>query len=316
MRSIGPREPASPAPRGSQGTLERRAVEAGGLVGTLIVPPAAERRNVAVVVLGGSQGGLVEQVAAAFAEEGFTALALAYFGAGALPPALLEVPVEYVGRAIEWLRAQPEAGDRRVGLVGRSKGGELALRAAATYPANIGAVVGYTPSPVVWQGLPGDRRGWREGPKSSWTLDGSPLPFLPFAKPRARELPRFLRSTLAGSMALRPIHERALAGETARERATTPIERIAGPILVISGTDDQLWPAPTLCELAMRRLKRHRHPFPDRHLTYEGAGHLIGPPGHRALDAGRFAVGGTPDADARASADAWPQVLGFLERHL
>jgi dienelactone hydrolase len=65
----------------------------------------------------------------------------------------------------------------------------------------------------------------------------------------------------------------------------------------------------------MRRLADHEHPFPDAHLTYEGAGH-IGTPGHRGPATGRFAVGGTPELDAQANADAWPRVLDFLDRHV
>lgn len=206
--------------------LEFRPTDADGLIGTLVIPPLNIRRDAAVVALGGSQGGLDEQDAIAFAQAGFTALALAYFGAGStLPRALVELPLEYVRLAIEWIRSQPELADRRVGLVGRSKGGELALQVAATYPEHVGAVVGYASSPVVWQGLPADRRGWREEPKSSWTLDGNPVPFLPFAKPRARSLPRFVASMIAGNAALRPMYERALADTEARKPESEPRRR-------------------------------------------------------------------------------------------
>ncbi|MGI8411594.1 MAG: acyl-CoA thioester hydrolase/BAAT C-terminal domain-containing protein [Solirubrobacteraceae bacterium] len=277
---------------GDRDGLQFRAVDAGGAVGTLVLPPLDQRRGAAVVVLGGSRGGLDDHDAIAFAKAGFMALALAYFGVGELPPALVEVPLEYVRRAIEWLRRQPELADRRVGVVGRSKGGELALLLAATSPPDISAVVGYTPSPIIWQGLPADRRGWRKGPRSSWSVDGNPVPFLPFAQPRARDMPGFVVSVLAQKVALQPVYERALVDPEARERATTPLEQIAGPVLLISGTGDQLGPAPTLCELAMSRLAGHQHPFPDQHLSYDGAGHLIGPPGCPATKPGRFAEAG------------------------
>lgn len=63
----------------------------------------------------------------------------------------------------------------------------------------------------------------------------------------------------------------------------------------------------------MARFASHQHRFPDQHLTYEGAGHLIGAPGRRAIRTGRFAVGGSPAIDAQASQAAWPRVLDFLE---
>lgn len=311
-RSVGGEGTAGgDAPR----TLERRTVLSDELAATLVLPPPGERRGPAVVVLSGARGGLDDHGAEALAQAGFVALALAYFGAQSLPRALVEIPLEYIGRAIAWLRAQPEVAGRRVGLVGRSKGGELALQTAAAYPDQVSAVVGYTPSPVVWQGLPADRRGWREPPRSSWTLQGSPLPFLAFAKPRSGDLPRIVLSLLAGKLALRPAYERALDDDEARERATIPLERIAGPVLLISGSDDQMWPAVALCELAMARLARREHPSADRHLSYDGAGHLLGLPGPRPTDNGRFAVGGSPGADAHASDEAWPHVQDFLERN-
>jgi hypothetical protein len=48
-----------------------------------------------VILLGGSDGGVMEGSAAVLASRGYAALALAYFGAPPLPPELIEVPLEY-----------------------------------------------------------------------------------------------------------------------------------------------------------------------------------------------------------------------------
>ena len=61
-------------------------------------------------------------------------------------------------------------------------------------------------------------------------------------------------------------------------RATIPVEKINGPVLLISGEDDALWPSTQLAQIAMDRLAQYQHPFPDKHLHYAGAGHLIGEP--------------------------------------
>jgi hypothetical protein len=68
-------------------------------------PPAADatRPLPAVIVLGGSDGGLSPYssvIAALLASRGYAALSLAYFGIGALPPSLTEIPLEYFGTAI------------------------------------------------------------------------------------------------------------------------------------------------------------------------------------------------------------------------
>jgi hypothetical protein len=74
----------------------------------------------------------------------------------------------------------------------------------------------------------------------------------------------------------------------------------------------------------MRRLESNGFKFPFRHLKYEGAGHLILLPwGPRTTHIIGFkadwssglvyAQGGTPRTDAEAGADAWHQMLQFLE---
>jgi len=114
-----------------------------------------------------------------------------------------------------------------------------------------------------------------------------------------------------------------LRDTAAVERSTSHVERSKGPVLLISGKDDAIWPSFALAEIARERLVVHRHPFPVVHLSYEGAGHSIGAPyGPTAgsttmthpVTGGRYALGGTPRANAEAAADSWPKVLEFLER--
>src|SRR5205823_7722084 len=110
-----------------------------------------------VLVLGGSDGGIPSHLAATLASEGFTCLALAYFGIAGLPRHLAEIPLEYVETALMWLGEQPLVAGTRVGVIGASRGAELALLAAASFPDRIGAVIAYAPSSVVFAGI--DLRG-------------------------------------------------------------------------------------------------------------------------------------------------------------
>lgn len=278
-------------------------------------PPEGEAVRGGVVVLGGSGGSLAQRDAVTFAQAGFAALAVAYFGQLPLPAQLVEVPVETVGRGLEWLIAHPAVQPTRVALVGRSKGGELALLAAARYPDKVCAVVGYVPSPIAWQGVAFDRQARRHGPRSSWTIAGEPVPFLPFSRPGAADTLRMAGLLAGRPTAIRPFYEGALDDSAAVGRATTPIENIAGPVMLISGTDDQMWPSGRLCELAVDRLRAHRHPFPYEHLHYDGAGHMITPPSlapEPSTTIGRFKMGGSEEANAAAGADAWPKVVGLL----
>lgn len=131
------------------------------MVGRFWTGPAADRRRVAVLVLGGSEGGLRGSAAAGLlASHGYPVLQLAYFRAPGLPARLRNIPLEYLQRALEWLRSRP--GVERAVVVGASRGGELALLLGSTYPALVQGVVAYAPAAAV---VPG-----------SWTLRGTPVP--------------------------------------------------------------------------------------------------------------------------------------------
>ncbi|HEX8259840.1 MAG TPA: hypothetical protein VF558_06050 [Rubrobacteraceae bacterium] len=68
-----------------QRVVDRWPVREGGLVGTFF-RPSTPGPHPAVIVLGGSDGGLREGSAAVIARQGYATLALAYFGVEGLPP--------------------------------------------------------------------------------------------------------------------------------------------------------------------------------------------------------------------------------------
>lgn len=71
--------------------------------------PGDGHRHPGVMFLGGSEGGFgLPDTAVLLASHGFTTMSLAYFGAKGLPPTLQNIPVEYFGKAVQWMRARPE----------------------------------------------------------------------------------------------------------------------------------------------------------------------------------------------------------------
>jgi BAAT / Acyl-CoA thioester hydrolase C terminal/Acyl-CoA thioester hydrolase/BAAT N-terminal region len=114
-----------------------------------------------------------------------------------------------------------------------------------------------------------------------------------------------------------------LADAEAVAAAAIPVERIQGPVLLVSAGQDKGWPSRALSEIAVDRLRRAGHPYPVEHLVYEAAGHPIAPPpfGPATELASQgpgvlLASGGTPEANASARADAWLRTRQFLSQHL
>jgi dienelactone hydrolase len=271
-----------------------------GVVGTFLRPPSTEPLP-GLLVLGGSEGRIPRGLAAALASNGYATLALAYFDpTGELPgvpAALSAIPLETFSAAIDWLRSEPAVDDARIGIVGASRGAEAALLVASERP-EIGAVVAYAPSHVVWPDLAG------AGP--AWSRGGGPVPYVPV-------------SPAPGPLV--DVFSAALADEAAVDQAAIPVERIEGAVLLVSGEDDQLWPSAAMGEEVIARLEANDYPHRYRHRAYRGAGHLIVVPYHPTTTlaeppGGRFALGGNAADAARASADHWPRVLRFLDRNL
>lgn len=307
--------------------VQRVPVRAGRVRATLFLPPGA-RDLPAVIVVGGSSGGCYELPAALLASRGFVTLALAYFGYQDLPAQLAEIPLEYFQEAIGWLRAQPAVAPTKIGVLGQSRGGELALLLGATFP-EIAAVVALVPSAV----LMGPDLGDPASVPASWTLGGRSCQE-PLVVPFDEDWTSAMLSAAAGGswagsgpLAGTPMTVDAIirADPLALDRAMIPVEKTCGPILLVSGEQDEMWPSVQLAELAVRRLADHGFSHPVEHLRYAGAGHTAAiapyfPTTRNWLAHSQFpfpmAIGGEPGGTATAQVAAAEQILRFLSLHL
>ena len=129
--------------------------------------------------------------------------------------------------------------------------------------------------------------------RSSWTWQGDALPFVEVAADES-----FYRSF--DKTALGPFHERAL-GETADgdlEAARIRVEDINADILLLSGTEDSIWPSSNMSKTITSRLKTQGKEA--KHLSFDGAGHSFSVPGTPATK-----LDGKPAANAYADRKSW-----------
>ena len=118
-----------------------------------------------------------------------------------------------------------------------------------------------------------------------------------------------------------PWFESVINNRDALRDTEIPVEKINGPILLISGQDDKIWPSAQLSEIAVQRLNANNFSHNVKHLTYPNAGHLIGPPFRptTTLEAVHpvngilMKLGGTASGNAHACVDSWQKLLAFLK---
>jgi dienelactone hydrolase len=249
-----------------------------GFDGTLYSPRDTATRRPAVLAFGGSEGGADTGilVARALASKGYPALGIGYFGAPGLPGTLGDIPLEYFVTALRWLARQPGVDPHHIDVYGVSRGSEAALLLGADFPGLVYGVIAGSPSSVVNVGYPDEAR-------PAWTLQGHPIPHV-----RAGEF-----------------GDPQPAGDPA---AVIGVERISGPVFLICGLDDALWPSCPYTKAVAGRLGRRSY----TELQEPEAGHYVGVPVPGWIETPDARHGGTQEADARGRLDAWPKLLSYL----
>ncbi|MEI7058275.1 alpha/beta fold hydrolase [Nocardioides sp. CCNWLW239] len=264
--------------------------------GVLLEPEGA---TAGVLVLSGSSGRIETDRCRMLASHGVAAASIRYFGGPRQPDEARLMPLETFDDVLADLHARYE----RLVVLGTSWGAQAALLLGTLHP-EIDAVVGISPTYVSWAGLSEERPQ-----RSSWTLRGQQVPFVPFddesaeeaVKEAGGELPSFCEAYLS---ALEKYADRVPA-------ATIPVERIRGEVVLVAGGDDALWPSVLFAETVRRR--RTAHDLETIVVTHPEAGHRVVLPGEPVLPPSRrLAWGGSEAADRELGMLAWPEIAAVL----
>lgn len=296
--------------------VRRVDVKSGDITGTLFQPVGEASGR--IIVLPGSEGGTPEHTASLLAADTGTAcLALRYFGRGTQRRRLVEVPIEIVDAGAVWLaeHADTKGGDQPTGIFGASKGAELALVVASELPHRFGPIAAIAPSCVAWAGvefLAPDRRlvagiFGTASKRSSWTKEGRPIAFIHHPP---GVMPRITRHGISVSRSF----ERALDQRTS-DIGSIAIENANGPVLLISGGRDRMWPSTRMAAALLERAQNAGRPDLVEHLCFPEAGHTLGPQSP-ATGAQRLSFvldyGGHPHANNAAREVAWARITAFF----
>ncbi|MBG7610313.1 MAG: hypothetical protein IZT55_05535 [Anaerolineae bacterium] len=242
--------------------MKRQEVNEQGLIADLFTEDTIQPRK-AIVMLGGSEGGKswsrIKKPIALLVERGYAVLSLAYFKGQELPTTLQEIPIEYFKNTFQWLSRQKGISANNFAIIGGSKGAEAALLLGSILP-QVKAVIAFSPSCVVWQGIPAKRFKIGEDVKSSWSLKGKSLPFLTYPPDVQKRDLLFLR--------LRKMHEQALLDAENFNKAAIQVEKMKGGVILISGDRDHLWPSTIMGEKIISRLRANEFEYPYEHVVY------------------------------------------------
>lgn len=288
--------------------------------GVLYLPENKES-NLAMICVGGTSSEPPFLQAALLADQGIPALALKYFdinGCDAdLTQELVEVPLELISNAIIYLKELPNLTISQIGILGYSKGGELALIAASHY--DLHPVIAISPSTIVNQGL----GNWQK-PKSSWSYQKQGIDFAPLAFSIIDTLKSCWSMCLKYPLNLLNIYCNSLAKARAicEDKSIIPIENINGAVLLISSENDQVWPSMEYCNLGIQRLSDKQFPHQYRHVKIADAGHILPEtplffPAGTLMKSGSMvlALGGSVLANTRSNIRIQQEIMSELRRY-
>ncbi|XP_078262422.1 acyl-coenzyme A thioesterase 5-like [Rhinoraja longicauda] len=267
----------------------------GNIRGSLFLPPG-NGPFPGVIDLFGDEGGLTEFRACLLANRGFVTLALPYFGFEDLPHALSDIHLEYFEEAVDYLQKHPKVKGSGVGVIGSSKGADLALSMITFIPKVVASVCisgcnANTLSDLYYKDV--------HLSSVNYNLDG---------------IVRLESGVLDVS--------ETLSNPQENPKSIIPLENAEGHILFVVGENDKIWNSTIFAEEAIKRLKSHRKNNYEL-LSYPGTGHHIEPPcspfcfalidqllGHPVLS------GGEPIKHCYAQQDSWQKIQQFLHSHL
>jgi uncharacterized protein len=214
-----------------------------------------------IVGLGGSEGGNAwdsnrwKETRDKFIEKGYAFLAIGYFGMKGTPEKLDRISIDNIHDAIIEATKNPKVNKRKVAIIGGSRGADLALLLASHYK-DIKCVVGIVPSHVAFPANANDFS------TSAWTFKGKQIPFVPVSE---EAVPSIMKGDL------RTTFEIMLKDEKAEKKAIIKVEKINGPIFLISATKDEIAPTTEMSEKMINRLKKKKFKFHFEHLPIEGS---------------------------------------------
>ncbi len=294
----------------------------GAIFASLPLPDGKTEKRAALIVMGGSEGGSasVNDTAMRFASRGFAVMSLPYYSPASwptmkqevpeLPKSFVDIPLEKLNAARDYLRSRPDVDGERIGIYGVSKGAEFVMLAATHFPW-VKSAVAIVPTDVVWEGWGDDIA---PGTRASFAFNGKPFAFTPY-KDFGQEFMGY--QTGDDVFIRRPQDKGRAANPAAAAAARIPIERYKGALMIVGGQDDQVWSSGMMSHnIAERRAEAKLETVA---LIYSDAGHYLSGDGWSPTtqyNVGPGKSGGTPAGNAAAQGEAWLKTLEFLMRTL
>lgn len=255
--------------------MERCTLEKNGFIGVWY--PGNYRIDVAIIAAGGASCDEKTSVSMCryLRNAGYNVLVLGFYLWEGLPKYLIHIPVDYVEKAVEWLRK--EKGIKGIAMTSASTCAGYTLLAASLIP-DISCVIpvvpyDYVPGGTIQRGIM-----FKEAHKSQYTWHGRELAYTPIEildekgmlwwfnsarKAPGYGLSRFMRFGY-------DIMEKKLLPE-----ARIKVENMHADVLFLAVKNDDAWPSDVAVPRMVKILEETNYPYRVKYHIYDKASHAL-----------------------------------------
>jgi uncharacterized protein len=230
-----------------------------GVVETLLYLGDGDNQPL-IVAFGGSEGGIdwhrnhLKSKRDSLIQKGYAILAIGYFNADGTPSNLDRISLDAISDTIMNIAKNNKIDESKIALIGGSKGGELILNLASRF-SQYKAVIAMSTSNVSFPAIT-----WSSN-TSSWTYKSKEVPYVPAT---LKTISPALKGDLYSAFSM------MLEDEKAVKNAEIEVEKINGSILILSGKNDDQWPATYMSNKIIERLNKNDFKYYNKHIALNG----------------------------------------------
>jgi len=249
-------------------TLEKNGFEAVYFPGTI----SPEK---AIISVGGSNCDENRSIIMSgfLRKAGYNVLVLGFYIWKGLPKDLVQIPVDYAEKAVQWLKEEKKI--KSIAMTGVSTGASYTLLAASFIP-DIECIIPVVPHDYIPAGTLKKGIKFKEAHKSQYTWHGEDLPYTPIRILDEKGMLWWLntaRKTPGYGIGRFMRYGQDELDKRQLPEARIKVENMHGDVLFLGVKDDDVWPSDMAVPRMVKVLKEANYPYRVESHIYEKASH-------------------------------------------
>lgn len=200
---------------------------------------------------------------------GYNILVLGFYMWKGLPKNLVSVPVDYVEKAVRWLREEKNI--KSIAMTSASTGAGYTILAASLIP-DISCVIPVVPFDHVMEGT---TNSFKRLGKSVYTWHGKDIPYSPWVLIDQGLLKIFRGARKDKKYGLKRFMRYGYDHNPVTEESRIKVENMHADVLFLAVKDDDAWPSDIAVQRMVKVLEEANYPYRVEAHIYEKASHAL-----------------------------------------